>query len=90
MNVKIEESWKKRLADEFDKDYFVNLAGFVRQQYATWQVFPPAGKIFAAFDACPFDKVKVVILGQDPYHDVGQANGLCFSVAPGCRCLRRW
>ncbi|MCM1317965.1 MAG: uracil-DNA glycosylase [Bacteroides sp.] len=83
MNVKIEESWKKRLADEFDKDYFVNLAGFVRQQYATRQVFPPAGKIFAAFDACPFDKVKVVILGQDPYHDVGQANGLCFSVAPG-------
>ena len=66
-----------------DKQYFINLTGFVREQYSTRTVFPPASKIFAAFDACPFDKVKVIILGQDPYHDVGQANGLCFSVSPG-------
>ena len=83
MNVKIEASWKERLAAEWDKDYFVKLTDFVREQYNSRQVFPPASKIFAAFDACPFDQVKVVILGQDPYHDVGQANGLCFSVAPG-------
>lgn len=83
MDVKIEQSWKERLAAEWDKEYFVKLTNFVREQYRTRQVFPPAAKIFAAFDACPFDKVKVVILGQDPYHDVGQANGLCFSVAPG-------
>ena len=83
MNVKIEASWKERLAAEWDKDYFVKLTDFVREQYNSRQVFPPASKIFAAFDACPFDPVKVVILGQDPYHDVGQANGLCFSVAPG-------
>lgn len=85
MDVKIEQSWKEALKSEWDKDYFVALTDFVRSQYATKQVFPPAGKIFAAFDACPFDSVKVVILGQDPYHDVGQANGLCFSVAPGVR-----
>lgn len=83
MNVKIEASWKERLADEWHKDYFVKLTDFVREQYSNRQVFPPASKIFAAFDACPFDQVKVVILGQDPYHDVDQANGLCFSVAPG-------
>ena len=83
MNVKIEASWKERLAAEWDKDYFVKLTDFVREQYCNRQVFPPASKIFAAFDACPFDQVKVVIIGQDPYHDVGQANGLCFSVAPG-------
>lgn len=83
MNVKIEASWKERLADEWHKDYFVKLTDFVREQYSNRQVFPPASKIFAAFDACPFDQVKVVIIGQDPYHDVGQANGLCFSVAPG-------
>lgn len=85
MDVKIEQSWNEALKSEWDKDYFVALTDFVRSQYATKQVFPPAGKIFAAFDACPFDSVKVVILGQDPYHDVGQANGLCFSVAPGVR-----
>lgn len=85
MEVRIEQSWKEALRSEWDKDYFVALTDFVRSQYATRQVFPPAGKIFAAFDACPFDSVKVVILGQDPYHDVGQANGLCFSVAPGVR-----
>ena len=83
MNVKIEASWKERLAAEWDKDYFVKLTDFVREQYNSRQVFPPASKIFAAFDACPFDQAKVVIIGQDPYHDVGQANGLCFSVAPG-------
>ena len=83
MDVKIEPSWKERLASEWDKDYFVRLTEFVRQEYRTKQIFPPASKIFAAFDACPFGQVKVVILGQDPYHDVGQANGLCFSVAPG-------
>lgn len=83
MNVKIESSWKQHLAEEWDKDYFVKLTDFVRQEYRTKTIFPPAAKIFAAFDACPFDHVKIVILGQDPYHDVGQANGLCFSVEPG-------
>lgn len=83
MDVRIEETWKSKLAPEFEKPYFKALTDFVRQEYATKQIFPPAGKIFSAFDSCPFDKVKVVILGQDPYHDVGQANGLCFSVAEG-------
>ena len=83
MNVKIESSWKQHLAEEWDKDYFVKLTDFVRQEYRSKTIFPPAAKIFAAFDACPFDHVKVVILGQAPYHDVGQANGLCFSVEPG-------
>ena len=83
MDVRIEQSWKSQLAAEWDKQYFINLTGFVREQYSTRTVFPPASKIFAAFDACRFDKVKVIILGQDPYHDVGQANGLCFSVSPG-------
>ncbi len=85
MDVKIESTWKQALAAEWDKPYFKELTEFVRQRYRTTQVFPPAGRIFAAFDACPFDQVKVVILGQDPYHDVGQANGLCFSVAPGVK-----
>ena len=83
MKVRIEESWRRRLQPEFDKPYFEALTGFVRNEYASRQIFPPASKIFAAFDACPFEDVKVVILGQDPYHDVGQANGLCFSVADG-------
>lgn len=83
MNIKIEESWKQVLADEWNKDYFINLTHFVRNEYATSQVFPPGREIFAAFDATPFDKVKVVIIGQDPYHDVNQANGLCFSVRDG-------
>jgi uracil-DNA glycosylase len=83
MDVRIDNSWKQALASEWDKPYFANLTAFVRQEYATTTVFPPAARIFAAFDACPFDDVKVVILGQDPYHDVGQANGLCFSVADG-------
>lgn len=83
MNVRIENTWREALAEEWDKPYFKDLTDFVRHEYATKTVFPPARRIFAAFDACPFDKVKVVILGQDPYHGPGQANGLCFSVAPG-------
>ncbi len=83
MKVKIEPTWNERLADEWEKPYFARLTDFVRHEYAAGTVYPPAGRIFAAFDACPFDKVKVVILGQDPYHGPGQANGLCFSVAPG-------
>lgn len=83
MNVRIEESWHKALAEQWEMPYFKTLTDFVRTQYATATVYPPASKIFAAFDACPFDKVKVVILGQDPYHGPGQANGLCFSVNPG-------
>ena len=83
MDVRIEQSWKEQLADEWQKEYFANLTAWVRNEYATHTVFPPAGRIFAALDTTPFNDVKVVILGQDPYHDVGQANGMCFSVAPG-------
>lgn len=85
MNVRIDQSWKNELADIFESPAFRQTAEFARAQYATREVYPPAAKIFAAFDACPFDKVKVVILGQDPYHGPGQANGLCFSVNPGVR-----
>lgn len=85
MNVRIDPSWHEALASEWDAPYFSDLAEWVRGQYASKKIFPPAGRIFAAFDACPFNDVKVVILGQDPYHDDGQANGLCFSVAPGVR-----
>ncbi len=83
MNVKIETSWKEALKNEWDKDYFSELSRFVHERYANGPVYPPGRQIFAAFDSCPFDKVKVVILGQDPYHGPGQANGLCFSVADG-------
>ena len=83
MDVRIEKSWKEWLAAEWDKDYFRQLTDFVRSEYARTTVYPPASRIFAAFDACPADKVKVVILGQDPYHGEGQANGLCFSVGKG-------
>lgn len=83
MNVRIEPSWNRVLADEWEAPYFRQLTEFVRQEYAMHQVFPPGRQIFAAFDAAPFDQVKVVILGQDPYHGVGQANGLCFSVNAG-------
>ncbi|MDR1502244.1 MAG: uracil-DNA glycosylase [Prevotella sp.] len=83
MDVKIEESWKEQLIDEFDKDYFVKLTDFVRNEYRTRQIFPPAKLIFNAFEHTPFDKVKVVILGQDPYHNDGQAHGLSFSVPDG-------
>lgn len=83
MQVRIEESWRSHLQGEFDKPYFATLTQFVRSEYATRQIFPPGRQIFNAFDLCPFDHVKVVIIGQDPYHDDGQANGLCFSVNPG-------
>ncbi len=83
MNVKIESSWKTRLNDEFEKPYFQALTDFVKQEYATKQIFPPGRLIFNAFDSCAFDEVKVVILGQDPYHGLGQAHGLCFSVNDG-------
>lgn len=83
MEIRIEESWKRELAEEWKKDYFVRLTQFVREEYATKQIFPPGRQIFAAFNSTPFHEVKVVILGQDPYHDVGQANGLCFSVNDG-------
>lgn len=83
MNVKIEESWKNALSAEFDKDYFIRLTDFVRGEYMSGQVvYPEPKNIFNAFDLCPFDKVKVVIIGQDPYHEPGQAHGLCFSVLP--------
>ena len=85
MNVRIDESWRQVLQPEFDKPYFELLTDFVRQAYRTTQCFPPAGQIFRAFDICPFDKVRVVIIGQDPYHDVNQAHGLCFSVQDGVR-----
>ena len=82
MDVRIEESWKRVLAREFEKPYFVGLTDFVRNAYRTGTVYPPPGKIFAACDRTPFDRVKVVILGQDPYHEPGQAQGLCFYVPP--------
>ena len=81
VNVKIEPSWKKALAGEFEKPYFAKLTDFVRNEYVNQTVYPPPRFIFSAFDHCPFDQVKAVILGQDPYHGPGQANGLCFSVA---------
>lgn len=83
MDVKIEQSWKQALQSEFDKEYFVKLTEFVRNEYKTRLTFPPASLIFNAFDQCPFDDVKVVIIGQDPYHGDGQAHGLCFSVNDG-------
>ncbi len=83
MDVKIASSWKARLSDEFQKPYFEQLTAFVRQEYAAHTVYPPGREIFRAFDACDFDAVKVVIIGQDPYHGPGQANGLCFSVRDG-------
>lgn len=83
MKVRIDPTWNNLLKDQWDEPYFVQLTDFIREAYRTRTVYPPAGRIFAAFDACPADKVKVVILGQDPYHGPGQANGLCFSVADG-------
>ena len=83
MNVIIEESWKRMLSDEFNSMYFGRLAAFVRSAYAKGVVYPPAKNIFEAFNRTPFDKVKVVILGQDPYHEPNQAHGLCFSVRDG-------
>lgn len=83
MNVRIEESWKARLQAEFDQPYFEQLTAFVRQEYARGRCYPPGNLIFNAFDLCPFDRVKVVLIGQDPYHEPGQAMGLCFSVNDG-------
>lgn len=83
MDVKIEESWKRVLAGEFESEYFARLADFVRQSYMSGIVYPPAKFIFEAFNRTPFDKVKVVIIGQDPYHNPRQAHGLCFSVQQG-------
>lgn len=83
MDVKIENSWKRELQEEFDKDYFRILTDFVRDEYTRHRIYPPGSLIFNAFNLCPFDKVKVVLLGQDPYHEPGQAHGLCFSVQDG-------
>ncbi len=83
MDVRIEESWKSQLLEEFEKPYFKQLTEFVHSEYASQKIYPPAKLIFNAFDQCPFDKLKVVILGQDPYHGPGQAHGLCFSVNDG-------
>lgn len=83
MNVKIDSSWAIRLQSEFDAPYFGNLVNFVREAYRQSVCFPQGREIFKAFDLCPFDKVKVVIIGQDPYHEPGQAEGLCFSVKEG-------
>ena len=82
-NVRIAEDWKSILGEEFEKEYFDELVTFVKEEYASTEVFPAGGNIFRAFDRCPFDKLKVVIIGQDPYHGPGQANGLCFSVGEG-------
>ena len=85
MKVQIEESWRRQLQEEFDKPYFEHLVGFVKEEYARYTVFPPGSRIFHAYNTCPFEKVKVVILGQDPYHEPGQAMGLAFSVPQGER-----
>lgn len=85
MEVKIDPSWKKHVASEFEKPYFKKLAAFVKEAYQNGVVYPPAKHIFRAFDLCPFEKVAVVILGQDPYHGPGQANGLSFAVEDGVR-----
>ena len=85
MNVNITESWKSVLKDEFEKDYFLKLAAFVKQEYKSHTCYPPGSQIFNAFEHCHFDDIKVVIIGQDPYHGEGQANGLCFSVNDGVK-----
>ncbi len=83
MEIKIEPGWKECLKEEFEKDYFNNLVRFVKSEYADQRIYPPGKLIFNAFEKCPFEKTKVVILGQDPYHEPGQAHGLCFSVPYG-------
>ncbi len=83
MQVNIEPSWQQQLQPEFDKPYFERLVNFVKQEYAHYTVYPPGRLIFNAFNQCPFDRVKVVLIGQDPYHEPGQAHGLCFSVNDG-------
>lgn len=84
MNVTIEESWKRVLSGEFEKEYFKTLRDFIHSEYRSKIIYPPAKQIFNAFDSCPFESVKVVILGQDPYHEPSQAHGLSFSVLPPC------
>lgn len=83
MDIKIESSWKEKLQPEFEKEYFQKLVQFVKNEYQTKTIYPPGNLIFNAFNLCPFNKVKVVIIGQDPYHGPGQAHGLCFSVQDG-------
>jgi uracil-DNA glycosylase len=83
MDVRIEESWKLRIKGEFQKEYFLRLTDFIKDEYRTQTIYPPGGLIFNAFNLCPFDKVKAVIIGQDPYHGPDQAHGLCFSVRDG-------
>lgn len=85
MNVEIDQSWKDILVDEFSKPYFSDLVSFVKNEYKSSTVFPPGPLIFNAFNKCPFSEIKVVIIGQDPYHGPGQANGLCFSVNDGVK-----
>ncbi|WP_460218975.1 uracil-DNA glycosylase [Psychroserpens sp. MEBiC05023] len=85
MNVNIDKSWKHKLTDEFDKPYFADLVHFVKKEYTNQHCFPPGSKIFSAFDLCSFNDLKVVLIGQDPYHGIGQANGLCFSVEDGIK-----
>ncbi len=85
MSVKINESWKKILSNEFESDYFIQLKNFLVEEKKSHTIYPPGKQIFAAFDLTPFDEVKVVILGQDPYHGAGQACGLCFSVQDGVK-----
>ena len=83
MDVRIEPSWKSKLEIEFEKEYFLRLSGFVKEEYRKNTIYPPGSLIFNAFNLCPFQKVKAVIIGQDPYHGQGQAHGLCFSVREG-------
>jgi uracil-DNA glycosylase len=83
MDVKIEDTWKSKLKMEFEKDYFIKLTDFVREEYKTTTVYPPASLIFNSFNLCPYENTKAVIIGQDPYHGPGQAHGLCFSVRDG-------
>ena len=83
MEVKINESWKSQLQSEFDKPYFESLTNFVKHEYSKYECYPPGKEIFNAFEQCPYEAVKVVIIGQDPYHGKGQAHGLCFSVNDG-------
>jgi uracil-DNA glycosylase len=83
MDVKIEESWKTKLKTEFEKDYFLKLTEFIREEYKVNTIYPPASLIFNAFNLCPFENLKAVIIGQDPYHGPEQAHGLCFSVREG-------
>lgn len=84
-NIKIEDSWKMVLIEEFNKPYFQNLTQFIKEEKAKKNIYPPGSLIFNAFNSTPFDKVKIVILGQDPYHGAGQAHGLCFSVQKGIK-----